>query len=113
MTGYKTVLASRVYRFDDLRILLAKATPRRSGDELAGIAAQTSEERIAAQMALADVPLKNFLAEPLIPYETDEITRLIFDTHDANAFSPSRISQWESSGTGYSTMMWTARFWQA
>jgi ethanolamine ammonia-lyase large subunit len=87
MSGYRTVLASRVYNFADLRTLLAKATPLRSGDRLAGIAAQTAEERVAAQMALADLPLRAFLAEPLIPYETDEITRLIFDSHDAAAFS--------------------------
>ncbi len=72
----------------DLKTLLAKATPRRSGDELAGIAANSAEERVRAQMELADVPLKRFLAEPLIPYETDEITRLICDSHDAAAFAP-------------------------
>jgi ethanolamine ammonia-lyase large subunit len=87
MSGYRTALSSRVYNFADLRTLLAKATPLRSGDQLAGIAAHTAEERVAAQMALADVPLKSFLAEPLIPYETDEITRLIFESHDAEAFS--------------------------
>ena len=67
--------------------MLAKATPARSGDELAGIAAESPEERAAAQMALADVPLTRFLAEPLIPYETDEVTRLIFDGHDRQAFA--------------------------
>src|SRR5579863_8573594 len=72
----------------DLKALLAKATPRRSGDELAGIAAESAEERVTAQMELADVPLRRFLAEPLIPYETDEVTRLIVDTHDAEAFAP-------------------------
>jgi ethanolamine ammonia-lyase large subunit len=72
----------------DLKTLLAKATPRRSGDELAGIAASSAEERVTAQMELADVPLKRFLAEPLIPYETDEVTRLICDSHDAAAFAP-------------------------
>jgi ethanolamine ammonia-lyase large subunit len=76
------------YRFDDLRALLAKATPARSGDELAGIAAASEEERAAAQMALADLPLKTFLSEPVIPYESDEVTRLIQDTHDAAAFAP-------------------------
>jgi ethanolamine ammonia-lyase large subunit len=75
-------------RFSDLKTLLAKATPARSGDELAGIAAESAEERVAALMELADVPLKRFLAEPLIPYEIDEVTRLICDSHDAAAFAP-------------------------
>ncbi len=72
----------------NLRELLAKARRARSGDELAGIAAATAEERVRAQMKLADVPLKAFLAEPVIPYETDEVTRLICDSHDAAAFAP-------------------------
>jgi ethanolamine ammonia-lyase large subunit len=72
----------------NLRELLAKASPARSGDELAGIAAASAEERVRAQMALADVPLKVFLAEPIIPYETDEVTRLICDSHDTGAFAP-------------------------
>jgi len=67
---------------------MAKATPRRSGDELAGVAASSAEERVAAQLCLADVPLKLFLAELLVPYETDEVTRLIIDAHDAAAFAP-------------------------
>jgi ethanolamine ammonia-lyase large subunit len=67
---------------------MAKATPRRSGDELAGVAAESAEERVAAQLCLADVPLAHFLQEPLVPYEDDEITRLIVDTHDAEAFAP-------------------------
>jgi ethanolamine ammonia-lyase large subunit len=71
-----------------LRELLAKASPARSGDELAGVAAGSAEERVRAQMALADVPLKRFLAEPLVPYESDEVTRLICDSHDAAAFAP-------------------------
>lgn len=75
-------------RFPDLRTLLAKATPPRSGDQLAGLAAASAEERVAAQMELADVPLKRFLAEPLIPYETDEVTRLICDSHSPPAFQP-------------------------
>jgi ethanolamine ammonia-lyase large subunit len=74
------------YRFDDLKTLLAKATPARSGDQLAGIAAATAEERVAAQMALADLPLATFLTEHVIPYEQDEVTRLIVDGHDAEAF---------------------------
>jgi ethanolamine ammonia-lyase large subunit len=74
------------YRFPDLRTLLAKATPARSGDALAGLAAESAEERVAAQMALADLPLTTFLNETVVPYETDEITRLIVDSHDAEAF---------------------------
>ena len=76
------------YTFPDLKSLMAKATPLRSGDCLAGVAAQTGVERVAAQMRLADLPLATFLEEPLIPYEKDEITRLIFDTHDRAAFAP-------------------------
>jgi ethanolamine ammonia-lyase large subunit len=71
-----------------LRDLLAKASPARSGDELAGVAAASAEERVRAQMALADIPLKRFLAEPIVPYETDEVTRLICDSHDSGAFAP-------------------------
>jgi ethanolamine ammonia-lyase large subunit len=74
----------------DLRTLLAHASPLRSGDQLAGIAAETQEQRVRAQMELADVPLTRFLEEPLIPYEHDEITRLIVDSHDAQAFAPVR-----------------------
>jgi ethanolamine ammonia-lyase large subunit len=72
----------------NLRELLAKASPTRSGDELAGIAARNDEERVRAQMALADLPLKAILADPVIPYEIDEVTRLICDSHDADAFAP-------------------------
>lgn len=74
------------YQFADLRTLLARASPLRSGDQLAGVAALDASERIAAQMALAEVPLRAFLNEAVVPYESDEVTRLIFDTHDANAF---------------------------
>ncbi|HBD39540.1 MAG TPA: ethanolamine ammonia lyase large subunit, partial [Cupriavidus sp.] len=77
----------RRHVFDDLRTLLAKASPARSGDALAGIAAASEEERMAARMALADMPLAHCLAEPLIPYEADEVTRLIVDSHDAQAFA--------------------------
>ncbi len=76
------------YVFEDLKTLLAKATPARSGDYLAGVAAASSQERVAAQMALADVPLKVFLNEALIPYETDEVTRLIIDSHHGPSFEP-------------------------
>lgn len=81
-TGGKT------HNFRSLKELMAKASPRRSGDELAGIAAADYEERVAAQMCLADVPLSLFLEEPLIPYEKDEVTRLILDRHDREAFAP-------------------------
>ena len=81
--GYSAVALGTRYTFHDLKTLLAKASPARSGDQLAGIAASSATERAAACMALADVPLTDFLAEPLIPYERDEVTRLIFDTHDS------------------------------
>jgi ethanolamine ammonia-lyase large subunit len=81
-------LGGERYVFEDLRTLLARATPARSGDELAGVAAASSAERAAAQMALADVPLRTFLTEAVVPYEDDEVTRLILDTHDAAAFAP-------------------------
>ncbi|RRA49715.1 ethanolamine ammonia-lyase subunit EutB [Acidipila sp. EB88] len=76
------------YRFADLKVLLAKASPLRSGDAMAGLAAQTEQERVAARMALAAVPLRHFLSEAVIPYEQDEVTRLIVDTHDLAAFAP-------------------------
>jgi ethanolamine ammonia-lyase large subunit len=85
---YKISLSRKTYLFKDLKTLLAKATPERSGDQLAGVAAESAEERIAAQICLAEVPLSRFLEEPLIPYEDDEVTRLIFDTHDPEAFAP-------------------------
>jgi ethanolamine ammonia-lyase large subunit len=83
---YKTQLSNHSYHFDSLRDLLAKASPLRSGDLLAGICASTYEERIAAQIALSNVPLKNFLNEVVIDYEKDDITRLIIDSHDKEAF---------------------------
>ena len=73
--------------FPDLKTLLAKASPPRSGDALAGIAAQSAIERVAAQMALADLPLKAFLDVDLVPYEEDEVSRLILDSHDPAAFA--------------------------
>jgi ethanolamine ammonia-lyase large subunit len=84
--SYQHTIHQRVYSFGDLKDLLAKASPLRSGDVLAGIAASTYEERVAAQITLADVPLKTFLTEAIIPYETDEVTRLIIDSHDQSAF---------------------------
>ena len=87
---YAATAGSVRYRFPDLRTLLAKASPARSGDALAGLAAASAEERIAAQMALADLPLRGLLEEVVIPYEQDEVTRLIIDTHDPQAFEPVR-----------------------
>ena len=86
--AYTHTIGSRTYSFATLRELLAKATPLRSGDLLAGIAAASAEERVAAQFALADVPLQRFLEEQVVPYESDEVTRLIVETHDAAAFAP-------------------------
>ena len=85
---YKTLIGHQHYVFNDLKTLMAKATPLRSGDQLAGVAAENATERVAAQMALADVPLKQFLTEALISYEQDEITRLIIDEHRSDLFAP-------------------------
>ena len=85
---YRYSLGGRRWQFETLAELLAKATPARSGDRLAGVIAHTAEERVVAQMALADLPLKTFLNEALIPYEQDEVTRLILDDHDPGAFEP-------------------------
>ncbi len=85
--SYKCTIGNFQYRFENLKVLLAKASPLRSGDVLAGIAAESANERVGAQIALADVPLKDFLNEAFVPYEEDEITRLIIDTHDAEAFA--------------------------
>ena len=86
--AYKTLIGHQHYVFNDLKTLMAKATPLRSGDQLAGVAAENATERVAAQMALADVPLKQFLTEALISYEQDEITRLIIDEHRSDLFAP-------------------------
>jgi ethanolamine ammonia-lyase large subunit len=90
MSQITHLVGSRTHTFSGLRELLARATPARSGDHLAGVAAGSAEERVAAQMALADLPLTTFLNEAVVPYETDEVTRLIVDTHDAAAFAPIR-----------------------
>tara|TARA_R110000744_G_scaffold128415_2_gene235451 strand:- start:199 stop:1569 length:1371 start_codon:yes stop_codon:yes gene_type:complete len=87
---YRFTLGHQNYLFDDLKTLMAKASPYRSGDVLAGIAAKNNVERIAAQYALSELPLKTFLKEAVVPYESDEVTRLIIDTHDAKSFE--RIS---------------------
>lgn len=85
---YFATIGRRRYGFPDLKTLLAKATPLRSGDQLAGLVAETGEERVAAQFALAELPLTKFLDEAVVPYETDEVTRLIIDGHDKAAFAP-------------------------
>jgi ethanolamine ammonia-lyase large subunit len=88
MTNFHSTVAKKSYTFASLKELLAKASPARSGDALAGVAAENDEERVAAQLALADVPLRLLLDEPIIPYDEDEVTRLIIDSHDASAFQP-------------------------
>ncbi|GGA81390.1 ethanolamine ammonia lyase large subunit [Neiella marina] len=88
MAQFGTTLGYQRYHFDNLATLLAKASPLRSGDQLAGIAATSMQERVAAQLTLADLPLKTFLQQPVIPYESDEVSRLIIDSHDASAFAP-------------------------
>jgi ethanolamine ammonia-lyase large subunit len=88
--AFASTIGNTRYTFESLRELLAKATPLRSGDVLAGVAAGSAEERVAAQFALADLPLVHFLSEQVIPYEQDEVTRLIVDTHNAGAFAPVR-----------------------
>jgi ethanolamine ammonia-lyase large subunit len=87
-TMYSATIGAQRYAFGDLKTLLAKASPLRSGDQLAGIAAESGEERVAAQYALADLPLATFLHEQVVPYESDEVTRLIVDSHDTAAFAP-------------------------
>ena len=88
MASYQHRIGARSYRFEDLAMLMARASPERSGDHLAGVAARSAEERVAAQLALADLPLARFLQETVVPYESDEVTRLIIDGHDAAAFAP-------------------------
>lgn len=86
--SYSIIAAGKTWQFSDLKTVLAKASPDRSGDHLAGLAAQSAQERVAAQMVLADLPLRQFLSEAVIPYEDDEVTRLIIDSHDSIAFAP-------------------------
>jgi len=85
---YRQSIGTKTWVFEGLKELLAKASPPRSGDVLAGVAASCAEEAVAARMALAEAPLSAFLAEPLVPYEIDDVTRLICDRHDAAAFAP-------------------------
>ncbi|GJJ02658.1 ethanolamine ammonia lyase large subunit [Duganella rhizosphaerae] len=87
MSSFAHTVGSRTYQFRDLKDLMAKATPARSGDYLAGLAAASAEERVAAQMALAELPLSLFLNQMVVPYEQDEVTRLIIDDHDRIAFA--------------------------
>ena len=84
---YRYSVGSHTYQFADLKTVLAKATPARSGDQLAGVAAETYAERMAARMCLAAIPLSQFLEELIIPYEQDEVTRLIVDSHNKVAFA--------------------------
>jgi ethanolamine ammonia-lyase large subunit len=84
--AFSYTIGARRHAFADLKTLLAKASPLRSGDLLAGVAAASEEERMAAKLALAEVPLSRFLQEAVIPYEADEVTRIIIDNHDARAF---------------------------
>lgn len=88
MTSYSHRVGKTTYSFPSLKSLLAKASPPRAGDRLAGIAAESAEENVAAKLALADVPLSAIVAEPLVAYEDDEVTRLILDGHDSRAFLP-------------------------
>src|SRR4029077_11410525 len=85
--AYRQTIDATSHVFETLRDLLAKATPPRSGDRLAGIAAESAEQMIAAPVALADLPRNDFLQQAVIPYEADEVTRLIVDSHDASAFA--------------------------
>ena len=85
--GFSASVGVQRFAFEDLRALLAKAGPARSGDALAGLAADSEAERMAARMVLADLPLRRFLDEAVIPYELDEVTRLILDSHDESAFA--------------------------
>ncbi len=86
--AFRHTVGQQTFTFRNLTELMAKATPARSGDRLAGVAAANAEERVVAQMTLADVPLSYFLEEVVVPYETDEVTRLIIDEHDKLAFAP-------------------------
>jgi ethanolamine ammonia-lyase large subunit len=87
MAAFAHSVGAQTYRFDSLKDVMAKASPARSGDFLAGVAALNDGERVAAQMALANIPLTHFLQEVLIPTKSDEVTRLIIDTHDKQAFA--------------------------
>src|SRR5579864_6578029 len=103
--SYTETIGSRTYRFADLKTLMAKASPLRSGDQLAGVAAASEEERVAAKMALAQVPLRTFLNEALIPYESDEDTRLVIDDNSPQAYGISASLRIVRSGTCASAIL--------
>ena len=84
---YEHSVGAQTYHFGSLKVVMGKASPVRSGDFLAGVAAETYAERMAARMCLAEIPLKQFLEELLIPYESDEVSRLIIDSHDQKSFA--------------------------
>jgi len=111
--AYRHAIGNTAYVFSDLRDLLARASPPRSGDRLAGIAAESAEQMVAARIALADVPLKQFLTEAVVPYEADEVTRLIVDGHDPVAFATissltvGSFRDWLLSGTASSDVIKT------
>lgn len=88
MSRYNTQLRGTTWTFDDLKNVLAKATPERNGDCLARVGATSARERVAAQTVSSDLPLTVFLKELVVPYESDEVSRLIVDTHDPAAFAP-------------------------
>ncbi|MBB2196795.1 MAG: ethanolamine ammonia-lyase subunit EutB [Gluconacetobacter sp.] len=101
---FHATLQGERYRFDDLRTLLARASPLRSGDELIGVAAADPVERVAAREALANVPLRHFLNEAVIPFEQCDVTRLVVERHDAAAFAPvahMTVGQWRDWLLGY------------
>lgn len=114
--GFSVCTGGKTHSFKSLKELMAKASPLRSGDVLAGIAAANYEERVAAQMCLADVPLAQFLEDMLVPYEEDEITRLIIDSHDKEAFAPIKglsvgefrdwLLRYETDGEKIKSIMW-------
>ena len=109
---HATTVRGTRYAFADLKTLMARATPPRSGDRLAGVAAENATERVAAQMTLADLPLAAFLREALVPYEDDEVTRAILDTHDVQAFAPVATSRSASCATGCCRTKRRARRWR-
>ncbi len=114
--GFSVCTGGKTHSFKSLKELMAKASPLRSGDVLAGIAAANYEERVAAQMCLADVPLQRFIDDPLIPYEEDEVTRLIIDSHNRQAFKPIEsltvgefrdwLLKYETDGEKIKSIMW-------
>lgn len=114
--GFSVCTGGKTHSFKSLKELMAKASPLRSGDVLAGIAAANYEERVAAQICLADVPLQRFIDDPLIPYEEDEVTRLIIDSHNREAFAPIEsltvgefrdwLLKYETDGEKIKSIMW-------